>query len=101
MDSERDCFVTKEIMDSENGYGKRRAAPTLSKENWRVLFNLQENNLEGKDVFWVISESWTPQTSQESTPTVKGLRNSMHSPEWKRANAIARYELFICLCQDD
>ena len=25
----------------------------------------------------------------------------MHSPKWKRANAIARYKLFICLCQDD
>ena len=88
-------------MDQEGGIGKRRAAPILTRENWRTWFSLQENNLEGRDVYWVISDLWTPQSSEESTPTLLGLRHSRHSPEWRKANATARYELFICLSEDD
>ena len=88
-------------MDSESGFGKRRATPILTKENWRTWFSLQENNLEGKGVFWVISDVWTPSTSQESTPIPEGQRHSVYNPDWKKANTIVRYKLFICLLEDD
>ena len=87
-------------MDQGGRIGKRRAAPILTRENWRIWFSLQENNLEGKDVYWVISDLWTPQASEDNTPTLQGLRHSRHSPEWRKANATARYELFICLSED-
>ncbi|KAF2206123.1 hypothetical protein CERZMDRAFT_54456, partial [Cercospora zeae-maydis SCOH1-5] len=87
-------------MDSASGIGKRRAAPVLCKENWRQWFSLLQDHLESKDVFWIISET-LPESSVESSPSVLGLRHSRSNPEWVKANATARYEMTICLSEDD
>jgi len=97
-------------MDQEqgNGFGKRRAAPILNKENWRTWFSLVQDHLEGQDAFWVISGDRmgdTPETPESTASDVSspypGIRESVHSPEWRRTNAKARYEIMVCLSQDD
>ena len=102
-------------MDSESGFGKRRAAPILTRENWRLWFRLQQTNLEGQEVFWVIADcqdtinSRTPQSegSEASSSNGKakegfpGLEHSKYSPAWVKSNAKALYEILNCLGQDD
>ena len=94
----------------ENG-SRRRAADTLSRENWRHWFKKLENHLKSKEVCWLIEdlqniEAKTPSSSR--TPSLRGtaegfpgLEHSSHSPTWVKDNAKATYELTDCLSQDD
>lgn len=100
-------------MEGETGYGRKRAVQTLNKENWRLWFSQQRNNLRGKGVFWVISDLQTIRAREETpsaTPELsstdaslqhEGLSHSMHSTKWIEADGKAMYEIIQCLSSDD
>lgn len=98
-------------MDQGSGFGRRRAAPILSKENWRTWFSLLQDHLEGQEVYWVISGEPAPQTDitpasassgrRSSFSGFQGLLESEHGHLWRKCNAKARYEIIACLSEDD
>ena len=62
--------------------------------------------LEGEGHFWIIEDddTTTPATSSSSTASTEpmaSLLHSVHSPEWRKANGKVRYNIALCLDQDD
>lgn len=86
--------------------GARKAAPILTRANYRQWFQIMQNYLEGENVFWAIEDmpllqGTTPSSTPSSSATINSLQYSIHSPEWKKANGKARFNIYICLSEDD
>lgn len=97
---------SEEIMESDSGFAKKRAAPLLTRENHETWFKLMRIHLESRQIGWVLEEivKDTPATtpSGHSTSSQAGsLDESIRRASYRRHNATAMYEIYICLSQDD
>jgi hypothetical protein len=89
----------------------KRPVPILTRENYRSWFQSMRDYLEGEGYYWIIEDDTnvapTPtsatasSSSAEPTEPMASLLHSMHSPDWRKANGKVRYNLTLCLDQDD
>jgi hypothetical protein len=76
----------------------KKPVQELGRDNWKRWFQNMANWLESKDSFFTIQELViTPQSESSSTFS----SYSKHSPEWRKADATARYWILLCVIEDN
>ncbi|KAI0995896.1 hypothetical protein K3495_g12285, partial [Podosphaera aphanis] len=76
----------------------KKPVQELGRDNWKRWFQNMTNWLESKEAFFTIQEPVAiPQSESSSTFS----SYSKHSPEWRKADATARYWILLCVSEDD
>uniref|UniRef100_A0A9Q8USZ2 Retrovirus-related Pol polyprotein from transposon TNT 1-94-like beta-barrel domain-containing protein n=1 Tax=Passalora fulva TaxID=5499 RepID=A0A9Q8USZ2_PASFU len=96
-------------MENETGFIRKRAAPLLTRENHETWFKLMRIHLVSKQVDWVLEDIITDipaATPSIATPSASSesslpLDQAIRKASYRRHNATALYEMYICLSTDD
>jgi len=91
-------------MEPNTNYNVKRPAPMLTRENYRSWFQIMRDFLEGEGVYWTVEELTTPSSTPDtsfSAGSLGSMLHSQHSPQWRKDNGKARYNINLCLEQDD
>jgi hypothetical protein len=82
----------------------KRPAPILTRDNYRSWFQIMRDFLEGEGVYWTVENQTTPLSTPDTSSqagSLDSMNYSQHNPQWRKDNGKARYNIILCLDQDD